>query len=774
MGTGSEEPQRVASGSSYIAHTAEDYRGKLREEPLVDHLNEVSQMAGEFADAFGARELGEQIGLAHDIGKYSDAFQNHIKNGDNYKVDHSTAGAYELLQKGCWCGAYCVAGHHAGLPDGGTDASLNDGTLSARMKKACGGEIEDYSACVSETNLQQADQGWFSWLDFLGGGTQKEINERAAYSNSFAVRMLFSCLVDADFLCTERFMQGKEREGLHYDSLSTLRNRFEAHIAAFYPPQGHVNELRCEVLDACLDKAAQKPGVFSLTVPTGGGKTLGSMRFALSHALYGGNDLRRVIYAVPYTSIIEQNAGVFREILGKENVLEHHANFDFDFDSEGGGSEDGLGERLRLAAENWDAPVVVTTNVQFFESLYSAKTSRCRKLHNIARSVIVLDEAQMIPTAQIRPCIRALAELVVNYGCSVVLCTATQPAFDDFFDELGLGVREIVPDPERLSVELERVSYECLGTLSDEELALRVAEEPRALCIVDNRAQAKRIFEMLVEHGVEGVCHLSTLMHPAHRQITLKTIRKRMEEPDVPCRVVSTSLVEAGVDLDFPVVFRSVAGVDSIDQAAGRCNREGKLGRAGGRVYVFEPESGVNLPSDVANRASVTREALRASLDDDFSRIGSLEAIEAYFTTLYRFRDDLDKKRALEKLSECTPVNGAPHYSFEPFPSFPFEEVDESFQMIEDGSIPVIIPDDSVARELEALDRGFATRADMRKLSRHCVNVYCDALKRLYACGAVKPVEGAENLYLLIDASRYNEATGLDVSGGGKEGMLWL
>lgn len=768
MSAASEEPQQAASGSRYIAHTAEDHQGELREEPLVDHLNEVSQMAGEFANVFGARELAEQIGLAHDIGKYSDAFQSHIKNDDNYRVDHSTAGAYELLQRGCWWGAaYCVVGHHAGLPDGGTDASLNDGTLSSRMKKVGGGEIEDYSAFSAELNLRQPEQMPLRCPDEWGA-------KECTFSNSFAVRMLFSCLVDADFLCTERFMQGEEREGLHYDSLNALRNRFEEHIAAFYPPQGHVNELRCEVLDACLDKAAQKPGVFSLTVPTGGGKTLGSMRFALNHALYGDNDMRRIIYAVPYTSIIEQNAGVFRGILGRENVLEHHANFDFDFDSEGGGSAGGLGERLRLATENWDAPVVVTTNVQFFESLYSAKTSRCRKLHNIARSVIVLDEAQMIPTAQIEPCIRALAELVVNYGCSVVLCTATQPAFDDFFEELGLEVKEIVPDPERLSDELERVSYVFLGTLSDEELALRVAEELRALCIVDNRAQAKRICETLVEQGVEGVYHLSTLMHPVHRQATLKAIRKCMEEPDVPCRVVSTSLVEAGVDLDFPVVFRSLAGVDSIDQAAGRCNREGKLGRAGGKMYAFEPENGVKLPSDVANRAGVTREVLRAFLDDDFSRIGSLEAIEAYFKTLYRFRDDLDKKKALEKLSECAVVNGTGHYPFGRFPSFPFKEVGESFRMIEDGSTPVIIPDDSVARELDALDRGFATRADMRTLSRHCVNVYCDALKRLYACGAVMPVEGAENLYLLIDASRYSEVTGLDVSGGGKEGMLWL
>lgn len=759
------------AASRHISHVVED-EGERREEDLIDHLTEVSQMAGEFADAFGARELAEQIGLAHDIGKYSNEFQNRILRGGG-KVDHSTAGAYELLQKGSWQGAYCVAGHHSGLLDGGTNTDNEDaGTLCARMKKAASGKIPDYSSFSSEVDLAQFNQGQFPLTYQPDWGWPE-----CCFSNSFFTRMLFSCLVDADFLCTERFMQGREREGLHYDSLETLRGRFEEHIAQFYPPKGRLNELRCGVLDDCLRVADQRPGVFTLTVPTGGGKTLASMRFALNHALRDGNEMRRVIYAIPYTSIIEQNAAVFRGIFGYENVLEHHANFDFDSanDAPGNYASSSRGERLRLATENWDAPIVVTTNVQLFESLFAAKTSRCRKLHNIARSVIVLDEVQMIPTEEIKPCIRALVELVVNYGCTVVLCTATQPAFNGYFEELGLDVKEITSDPEGLARELERASYEFEGQLSDEELADRLATEPRVLCIVNNRAQAKRIYESLDNRGVEGIYHLSTFMHPEHRRRVLEEIRDRLFDPDASCRVVSTSLVEAGVDLDFPVVYRAYAGVDSIDQAGGRCNREGKLGRAGGKVHVFETEAGVNAPSDVKNRAGVTREVVRETLGNDFSRIGSLEAVEAYFKKLFWLRSqDLDEHRTVEKLSAPSVIKGSGKHAFADFLSYPFKTVADSFRMIEEGASTVIIPDASVSREIEALERGYATRRDMRRLSRYSVGVYKDALRRLEGCGAVETVEGADDLYLLLDKGRYSESTGLDTSRDGGVGMLWL
>ena len=331
-----------------------------------------------------------------------------------------------------------------------------------------------------------------------------------------------------------------------------------------------VNTLRQNVLFQCRDKAKFPRQIFSLTVPTGGGKTLSSMAFALDHAVQHG--LRRVIYAIPFTSIIEQNAEVFQDILGREQVLEHHCNFKERDEPE----EAAYNRRRGLAAENWDTPVVVTTNVQFFESLFSNKTSRCRKLHNIARSVIVLDEAQAIPTEYLEPCLAALRELVDHYGCSVVLCTATQPALDDKSNlRTALPkIQELVDNPAKLYEELCRTDVSFIGRITDDELAGRLEEEQQVLCIVSTKPQAKALFERLQKE--EGVFHLSTNMYPQHRRRVLDSIRKRLKEKK-SCRVVSTSLVEAGVDLDFPVVYRAMAGLDSIAQAAGRCNREGKM-----------------------------------------------------------------------------------------------------------------------------------------------------------------------------------------------------
>lgn len=704
-------------------------------------------MAGEFADAFGMRSLAEQMGLAHDIGKYSRGFQDRILR-DGPRVDHSTAGAHELLERGSWQGAYCVAGHHGGLPDGGTDADHEGaGTLASRMRAAKRGAIPDYDAFRDEVTLS---------AEALSSVRASEATSTPGlvFANAFATRMLFSCLVDADFLCTERFVAGHGRDALRSDPLDVLRDRFDAYVAGLPKGQpGSLNELRNELLAESLAAARSQPGVYSLTVPTGGGKTLESLGFALHHATHGANGMRRVIYAVPYTSIIEQNAQVFRSILGKENVLEHHSDFDFDDGSE-------LGARLRLASENWDAPVVVTTNVQLFESLYADKTSRCRKLHNIARSVIVLDEAQMVPTDRLRPCVRALAELVRNYGCTVVLCTATQPALDDLFGEQGLEVREVVSDPQELAARLERVTYEFVGQLDDEALAQRIAAEPRVLCIVDNRSQAAKLHALLAERGIRGTFHLSTLMHPEHRAQVLAQVRERLRDADAECRLVATSLVEAGVDIDFPVVMRSCTGVDSVAQAAGRCNREGLLGRHGGRVLVFEPDESVSLPREVSHRAAVTRGVVRG-LEGGWSRVGSLGAFRTYFERLLALRGDaLDKDGTVRELSTPSMCCGGRALSV------PFKRVAERFRLIEDGSVPVIVPGPSVSPELEALRDGRATRAAMRRLGRRCVHLYDHDIKRLLAAGAIEQV--GESLYLLLDEDLYSERTGLDTHGGGK------
>lgn len=731
----------MGGAQQYVSHAAGDCL-----EPLSDHLREVSEMAAHFARPFGGEDWAAVVGMAHDIGKYSREFQNRILHGGKI-VNHTTAGAEELNSLGFWQLAYCVSGHHGGLPNGGTTSieSLEKGTLFSRLQDCRKGKNPDYSAFRQEIDLASMARRMKPPSIKLNQGDAFS----AWYSMQFLIRMVFSCLVDADFLCTERFMAG-ERHHLQYEALPALCEKLEQKLSSFYPPKSFVNAKRCEVLDACLRAASWEPGVFSLTVPTGGGKTFASLRFALNHAIRHENAMRRIIYAIPYTSIIDQNAKEFRRVLGNENVLEHHANFDFDDQGE-------LGERLRLAAENWDAPVVVTTNVQLFESLYSNRTSQCRKLHNIAGSVIVLDEAQMIPTEQLQPCIRALAELVKNYNCSVVLCTATQPALDFLFEKYGCTVREIISDAQPLFNALERVCYKDAGVLSDEELANSLLRYRQSLCIVNSRRQARQIYG-LIKYG-EGAFHLTTSMHADHRKHVLAEIKRRMSDgSNEPCHVVATSLVEAGVNLDFPVVYRAFAGIDSIVQAAGRCNREGKLDR--GTVYVFQPERDYRIPRGINQKRAIAQ-LISQDLAKDASNsvpLGALSAIDQYFRHLYKLRDkELDAKGVLEMLSTRKIIGEGPSTLY----SIPFADASRDFSIIEDTSATVIVASDANEEDVRALRSGEASRATMRRLSRCAVGVYEFDLRILLESGAASPVNG--NVYVLDDASAYSEEIGLDV-----------
>lgn len=735
---------------SFVSHKTED--GRI--EYVCDHLREVAEMAAEFARHFGAEGWARTAGMAHDIGKYSPEFQNRILRG-GHKVDHSTAGAYELFEHlNAKLLAYCVAGHHGGLPDGGSPVDVSSGsTLLSRIKGAREGGLPDHHAFAGEVELPIAGK-----LAFRTPPDPKD-----GFALAFLTRMVFSCLVDADFLCTERFMQGGAREQLSVEGLDVLCERLEAKIASFYPPKTELNETRCNLLDACSRAAEEAPGVFSLTVPTGGGKTYASMRFALRHALADGHGMRRVIYAVPYTSIIEQNAAVFREVLGERNVLEHHANFDFDDVGEDGNA-------LRLAAENWDAPIVVTTNVQLFESLFANKTSRCRKLHSIAGSVIVLDEAQMLPTKQLLPCVRALAELVKRYGCTVVLCTATQPSLGELFERFDCPVREIAPDPQRLYERLRRTTYCFDGAVEDEDLASRLAANDQVLCVVNSRKQAKRLYDLMIaaSNEADGVFHLSTLMHPVHRERVLKEVRRRLRNGEA-CRVVSTSLVEAGVDVDFPVVYRALAGIDSVVQCAGRCNREGRRDAQESVVHLFEPAEPYALPADVRQKAELARQVLRnagVGMDGGGGSydIGSLEVIAAYFDQLHEIRRDrLDASAALADLALLRVSGGAP--------CIPFKSVAEHFRMIEEGSHSVIVPDPDIADAISEVKAGRVMRGTMRRLARYSVGLYDNDLKALASAHSVELLEG--DMYVLLDCELYHEDTGLDASDAGGKGLFF-
>ncbi len=682
------------------------------DQPLRDHLLGVAGLAGEFAARFGAQAWGETCGLLHDIGKASGLFQQRLRGETARKVDHSTAGARHIVEVMGQAGrilAYCIAGHHSGLADG---KSNEEGSLTHRLDPKRR-RIEDCSTwrkCLGPKGEVAAPKALP--FDTRPGGL--------GFRLAFFIRMLFSCLVDADRLDAEA-VGDEERAARRgrYPGLDELSRRLDTHLARFIADTP-VRRIRTEVLEACREAAALSPGLFSLTVPTGGGKTLSSLAFALGHAQAHG--LSRVVYVIPYTSIIEQNAGVFREALNDPDgnfVVEHHSNL--------APSEDGDEDRPHPATENWDAPIIVTTAVQFFESLYSHKAGRCRKLHNLAKSVIILDEAQMLPLPYLKPCLEAIRELSATYGASVVLCTATQPALNASNDpDQGLkgglaGVREIMLDPVVLHDRLRRVRVEHVGVLPEADLARRLAEEPQALCIVNTRRAARRLFEALRAHPdlpEGGVFHLSALMCPEHRTRVIERIKETLGSGN-PCRVVSTTIVEAGVDLDFPAVFRAEGGIDSIAQAAGRCNREGRI--LNGRVFVFRPEEGLP-PGHFRLTAQAAASVAERHADD----LLHPQAVHDYFLELYwQSGDDrLDAKSILERL-----VEDASRLSF------PFRTIGREFQFIESSTQGIIIPytrqADEVVHALRCLSSGDRAGGLLRRVQRHTISLYTREMERL-------------------------------------------
>ena len=720
---------------AYYAHSTES-ENKDDWQPLEEHLGNVSDRARIFASYFGAGKWGELCGLWHDAGKATDAFQRRLE-GEPIRVDHSTFGAGLAHEK---CGrlgpilAYAIAGHHGGMPDGGDQ----EGQLHFRLKH---GKVPD-----DVVHLLQSDSPGELLPPF------KLSRERAGFSLSFFTRMLFSCLVDADFLDTEAFCNPKKSQARSMATdrclFSALKKSFDDHLFKKIrrAESSSVNKLRQMVLAQCREKAKEPPGFFSLTVPTGGGKTLSSLAFALEHVVENREKfgLRRIIYAIPFTSIIEQNAKVFQDVLGREHILEHHCNYRQSDEPE----DRAYNLRRGLAVENWDAPVVVTTNVQFFESLFSNKPSRCRKLHNIAKSVIILDEAQAIPTGFIEPCLAALRELVAHYGCSVVLCTATQPAIDDQSSlRMALPkVDEIVKEPRKLYKSLRRTQVNFIGQTPDVELAERLEKEDQVLCIVSTKPHARALLERLTKE--KGLYHLSTNMYPCHRRRVLDDIRARLKE-NKTCRVVSTSLVEAGVDLDFPVVYRAMAGLDSIAQAAGRCNREGKMSGPG-KVFVFEAEKPSNMPwlKRCMTRAA---EALRTFPKDD--PLG-MTMMRRYFELLYDV-EDLDHEHIMDLLN--------PELSSELH--WPFAEAARAFRLIQDDSTGIIVAIEPEARELvRQLRFSDHPRSILRKLQQYSIGVRTKDFAALDAAGALEIIQG--EFPLLNNTAAYRDDVGLCVDGG--------
>ncbi|MDD5433848.1 MAG: CRISPR-associated helicase Cas3' [Nitrospira sp.] len=698
----------------YYAHSVE---GKPTSEwhVLHDHLLSVANLAKKFAEAFNSGDWAYLAGLWHDLGKYSAEFQKmlcsvagseaHIETRPG-RVDHSTAGAIHAIKKFKIPGkifSYIIAGHHAGLADWPADTAGRK-SLVHRLQK------DELLRSALESNIPQEI-------------TQQSLPKqkfRTKEGHALWIRMLYSCIVDADFLDTEAFLEpdkSKNRKG--YPSLDELLLLFESYmmIKQSEADDTPINKQRAEILKQCIAKSAHESAIFTLSVPTGGGKTLSSMAFALHHAVKYGK--RRIIYVIPYTSIIEQTADQFRQIF-KDDVIEHHSNIDVS-------DENQETARSRLACENWDAPVIVTTSVQFFESLFANRSSRCRKLHNIVNSVVVLDEVQLLPPEYLKPILHAIRELHQNYGVTFVLSTATQPAFtphksvDYQFTGLSDTV-EIIENPLSLHKAFKRVYVhipeDTMTPRTWEDIASELTQNSTILCIVNRRDDCRTLYKLMPE----GTFHLSALMCGAHRSKVIADIKRRLKEK-LPVRVISTQLVEAGVDLDFPVVYRAVAGLDSIAQAAGRCNREGLIER--GNVEVFVPPS--KIPAGYLRQAA---EIGRRLLSDKADDLLSPDKFEKFFKELYWLQgNNLDKYDILKDLGP------------DPELRFSFYTAAQKFKLIDDKqSAPVIVCYGEGEELIGLLKKKGPERWLMRKIQRYVVNLPVYIHKKLRNEGAVSEI----------------------------------
>ena len=759
---------------TYMAHVRRDAEKEWATQSLDAHLSGTSRMAGDFAADFGNRDWGELLGFWHDLGKFVPDWQKHIRKGSGYDVDahiettggrvnHSSAGAvlaFERL-KGhpvARAIAYPIAGHHAGLPDWYPDDAAGI-PLPNRV-------YTDPLACALDTK----DLDRFRFLEAVQVFLQKPFPQSAPMGLSgkeklpeehlhLWIRMLFSCLVDADFLDTENFMDGERAScrGGHA-SLSELKARFDAHMERKQRlcDDTAMNQNRREILAQCRRKAAGSPGFYTLTVPTGGGKTLSSMAFALEHALLHGK--RRVIMAIPYTSIIEQTAKIFKygtddntciketlacgeELFGEENVVEHHSNLDPD-------KEDA---RSRLASENWDAPIIVTTNVQLFESLFACRSSKTRKLHNMVNSVIILDEAQMLPPEFLKPILSVLRGLVNHFGVTVVLCTATQPALtgsigsgEALFHGLEDAV-EIMDAPRELAEKFRRVTVTFPSDEAPrcawEDVATELKRYDQVLCIVNTRSDCRALHALMPEETI----HLSALMCGEERSDIIADVKRRLRSGSA-VRVVSTQLVEAGVDIDFPVVYRALAGLDSVAQAAGRCNREGRAA-SGGRVVVFKPPKSAP-PGFLRKGEDACGEMLRARQMEDLDPEFFLE----YFRLFFAKADGFDKPRFEERL-----VKEARDFRMQ------FRSLAMHFNLIDDAAQKsIVVRYDGLRNSseplLEMLRHQGPSRWLSRKLQRFTVSVQKNLFDKICKTGMVEEVHG---FYVQAGAGLYRPGLGL-------------
>ncbi len=733
--------------TEYIAHVIKPSKeGKWETHALEEHLCKVADLAREFAAPFGSSDWAYLAGLWHDLGKYRLAFQAHIKKSSGYEPDahitseknsntrHASTGAIYAVKKfGDGYGrilAYLIAGHHTGLLDSDRDEAKGI-ALEEILKK-------------DKKLLEEALKEKIPDRILTGDQPQLPPFPLKPCHLHLWIRMLFSCLVDADFLDTERFMSPKKTSQRKQKiGLNKMLSCFNKHMDEFSEKRDKnlVNSIRAKILEACRREASGQTNVYTMTVPTGGGKTLSSLAFALEHALQ--HNKRRIIYAIPYTSIIEQTADIFRKVfepLG-EVLIEHHSNTDPD-------EPEKEKSWSRLATENWDAPLIVTTTVQLFESLYAARTSRCRKLHNLVNSVIVLDEIQLLPPEQLNPIRHAIQSLNQHYDVTFIMSTATPTGFNEqtspFGKKLleGIESKEIIDSPEQYYEALKRVNIKLPDDFnrrqSWDEIASELKGFDSVLAIVNKREDARMLWEKMPDYTF----HLSALMCAEHRSKMIKEIKTRLKNKKTT-RVVSTQLVEAGVDLDFLVVYRALAGLDSIAQAAGRCNREGKLEK--GKVVVFIPPT--NPPAGLLTAIQTTRSLLHGHCKEN---IQSPETFKKYFDRFYAEVKEHDKNKVLKKLQQEAGEG-----------NIQFRTAAQRFRMIDDKMILVFVRwgDGKSDQLLSILSKDGPCQWLLRKLQRYTVNIYKYQFENMLRRGEIEEIY--PGFYAQSKAGIYHSELGL-------------
>ncbi|MGN0115402.1 MAG: CRISPR-associated helicase Cas3' [Acutalibacteraceae bacterium] len=714
----------------YYAHKRDD--GVMQ--TVKAHLENVANLAEQNAVDM-MKQLAFAAGYAHDIGKYAAAFQARL-DGSGVKYEHSASGAIEYAKMNINYAAkimleYCIAGHHTGLPDGGTAADdlYNDVTLHARLKRGDNyvGKA-DYSAYKSEIKLKVPDsQSMFEALTSRNDKT--EMLEKFA----FFTRYLFSCLTDADFIDTEQFCSPDSDRRLYAD-FARAKQAVDNKIKSF-SADTELQKARSRLQLQAIGNAEETSQISILNMPTGSGKTLCSLQLALNKIIASKGKKKRIIYVIPYTSIIEQTAATFEKIFSGDvkclDILQHHSNYIYDTDDSENRTTN---EKLKKACENWDAPLIITTSVQFFESLYDYKSSGLRKLHNTADSIIIFDEIHMLPVNMLQPCLRGIGYITKYLNSEAVFLSATMPKFSSLLNKYvpDCTVTELIPDKSDFKY-FCKCRYINMGETCYDNVLIKAMQYESSLIIVNRRSTARELYSKISGKKY----HLSTYMTPNDRTKTIAEIRKALDNNE-KITVVSTSLIEAGVDFDFQAVFRQLSGLDSILQSGGRCNREGKYDC--GDVYIFDTNEQLN--NDMGLRVEIAKSLLNEHHD-----ISSPECIEQYYERLYDFKSTKIEQNSIAK--DASSIDG-----------IPFRSYAESFEFISDYTVGIVIDNNDEADEL--LQRlKYGDYSVKRKLQKYTVSLRKYEFDNAYKLGILQEFDSG--IFVLANNSYYSEDVGLEL-----------